>query len=747
MPERTPYQGLYDRLYLNPTLLLGLGRWGSDACGQFLQDLSSAFRLRNRATNPAHREDRLQDLIAKVSLVRDMDRQRAAVNWADEVVGWPSPLDELDEHVFTDIDGDLSTCCFLRSPRRAFVEVWGSHRLTIVQRLKDSFAAVMAVDWQERCRVLGVCPSSNLDYGRPWVVAVGSAYEPEVPLLLRELKPLILNEVLECEENGCYFLYVVDHGLPDNPEKPGTEWANGPYSLVAQMLASRGELHADPSSVVFHLTSTSGPGFFIHEAARKSVAAGILKSYLQTTILKHRTHAAPEWDSLTLSGTNRPAVSDRSAAYAEVELNLENLPRLVAEELLARWKKRVRLPTSQVVDCQELVERYRCWVAKADAGEPTEFAREVIQPWVTESVHSDQKRHLGEFDSFLDEQRLRLAEEMQRARTNVPEPPSAPKPGIFKRLLGRLFGGGSGSRRGEAPGASPSAVEAGERKVRTERLQDLFRVCRKVLEEVDRPDSAFQDRRDDDHFDESSPHYCSLSLSYRRLPLFHDCPVFIRIVLEELDMSVPEAMLSAMLSGTPAAEITGTLQAKLENLWEVRRAALGGSESAWEKLGMAEWLRSDPQLPKAMARFAYPKFAPYWRPHALRGSQWDGVLTVFEYGVHSGRPEASTVEALQKLRISWEEQHRQAPIHLFGTCARSSAEAFDPANVLWESWPRHRGIGLLWVDFPMSGNGFFDDWNREQLLEKARRWLRTNPDEGQMLTMDDQASLQTLIDS
>jgi hypothetical protein len=110
MTARLPeYRGAYDRLFLPPALIIGLGRWGAHVCDRFFKQMQSSLQLSRTRIPPVGSPERLRDCFARVACVRASDRERLPLEWAQHIETWPEEVETEGEVLFSDIDEDLVT--------------------------------------------------------------------------------------------------------------------------------------------------------------------------------------------------------------------------------------------------------------------------------------------------------------------------------------------------------------------------------------------------------------------------------------------------------------------------------------------------------------------------------------------------------------------------------------------------------------------------------------------------------------
>jgi hypothetical protein len=732
-PTRPRYNGIYGRLFISPTVVLGLGRWGVKVCNRFFDEMAASLAPAARGFAVAGGVS-LKACFASLACVRDMDRGSMPLGWADVVRSWPASLDDLTDGVFTDLDNDLASVAFWRVPRRAF-ECHKRDLIDIlVPDLRELLGRVSSNRWQAGCRALGLKEAGNLDLSRKWIVAVGNLFEPELPLVLDMLRTAVIDDVLHGEIGQCHFLYILDAGVPDAPARRDQVWANCPGSLIAQFLGGSHLIHADSDhSIVFYTTSTSALGFGTPECDRAAIAVGILKSYLNTFLLAPREQRTQRWDTLSLSAITPAATTDRTASFIEVALDLQNLRELLAHELLARWKRRLFAEQFPQTSSEVLCEWFNGWLDRSGAAEEPALEFQVLSSWFEAGLNPNQHVEIARMRSVVEEHKSMLVELLARSALpaassnssdNSATIPESPGPWTWLKRIFRIYT----ETPQETRPTTPPPFVLNEKITRCADLVAFLEKLEALLHEIDRPESIFQNRIYDEHFCYVQESPATILLSYRRIPLYEDCPAFIKQFLDVTDPLVPDTLLQTLFGCSNPEELSKVLVKQLGLLWETYPSGPTDADQRWSCLGIAQWAASDPYLADAIARFAYAKLIPLWRPYPLRETNWEGFLTVFDYGVQpSGPPSDSTLKSIDAVRRSWRAIHQQEQTHQFGIIDHPAEVAFDPANILWETWPCYAGFAILWTDYPIIGVGFRADWNVTQLHQQAKNWAEANP--------------------
>ena len=89
--------------------------------------------------------------------------------------------------------------------------------------------------WRQQARQIGFTPPAVAQNAQHWIIVLANVYEPEVATVLvrfvNELRgrPPIVN-------TDCRYLFVVDAGLPDEPDERTTPWVDLPPWLAEEAL-------------------------------------------------------------------------------------------------------------------------------------------------------------------------------------------------------------------------------------------------------------------------------------------------------------------------------------------------------------------------------------------------------------------------------------------------------------------------------------------------------------------------------
>ena len=109
------------------------------------------------------------------------------------------------------------------------------------------------------------------------------------------------------------------------------------------------------------------------------------------------------------------------------------------------------------------------------------------------------------------------------------------------------------------------------------------------MSEIDRPESSFQNRTGDEHFSTAQESPVCLLLSYRRLPLYENCPPFIKQFLDATDPSVPSALQEALYSCTNGEELASVVLQVVGRLWDTYSGRPADADARWSCIGFTQW--------------------------------------------------------------------------------------------------------------------------------------------------------------
>ena len=98
-PSRPTYNGVYGRLFISPTLVIGLGRWGAHVCSRFFKEMAGTLVPTARGIGLRGGVS-LNTCFGTLACVRDMDRETTPLHWAEIIRSWPPCLDDLTDGAF-----------------------------------------------------------------------------------------------------------------------------------------------------------------------------------------------------------------------------------------------------------------------------------------------------------------------------------------------------------------------------------------------------------------------------------------------------------------------------------------------------------------------------------------------------------------------------------------------------------------------------------------------------------------------
>lgn len=714
------YDGLYDRLFIAPTVFIGLGRWGNTVCDLFFKELLTTFAPSQRSALPNGAPKTITDCFSKLAWVRDMDRSLPELGWASDIHCWPANLDEVDAERFSDIIGEDSLVSFWSTPRSCFRSALEGQWQTLVPTVKRLQERVSSATWRDGCRGLGLQVPPELESTDKWIVTVGSLFEPEVGVVIADLARFI-QEDLRAGQSGYKFLHIVDVGIPDEPGHENEIWATCPQSLQAQLLSSVEELgKTSETAIVFFSASTDRTGFRVASAARMGSALGVLRSYFTSALLSPRDRFT-KLSSVFKSPKEPTAVSaDRASVFMEFALDLDNLDTLIARELLGRWKRRFCIESAPLVTFEELVRAFdnRPNPTRSNG---TEFFVDLAKTWFQETGLSPrQDQILEEFKSWITAGKEHLLESIARDAEKDHQPLPV-RDRSFWHKLKTLFGASPRPPMAQSIGGTESL--RGRVEFSDEILGSLAALIT-LIREVTTPESVFQDVTHDTHLEIAAVTSSTFVARYRRLPQESDCPPAIRAFLSRSEVEIPVMILGALRSPQHvAAQVIQQVSAR----WNTETKGQT-PDTRWEWRGIAQWIRHDISLSNQMARYAITKLVPLWKLRNYRIDNWHGFLTVFDYGVElSCEPTTLSYEILKSLRRAFDGLRPEAEM-TFGASKRGYRSVFEN-DTIWERWPSIYSFGLLWTDTARDGMGFLADWDNQEFVTAGDEWKSAFPAE------------------
>lgn len=606
MQETLPkYEGLYDRMFIAPTVFIGLGRWGNAVCDTFFRDVLTTLNpTRSRATHSGAPTS-LSNCFSRMAWVRDMDRDNPAVSWAAEKHLWPASPDAPDSERFSDVTGDDSLVSFWSVPRSCFRMLLAQQWQLLAPTFKRLLERVTSTAWLDGCDAWGLQVPPELESTDKWIVTVGSLFEPEVGVVIADLERFV-QQNLRAGEAGFKFLHILDLGIPSHPEHPDENWVTCPASLRAQLLASFQEVqNIHERSICFYTTSINRAGFSVSAKQRVASAVGILRSYFTGTLLSPREKGAKLLSVFKHRDGPAAVTAERTSVFLEFALDLDNLAELIARELLARWKRDTYRDDAQLVEFEELKSLF------AERFSPTPGAgRRILEDlsnkWFHSGVNPIQAEPLETFRSWIEGNKASWIESMQHDAVPSLQASEAPPRSLWDRIKA-FFGFTS------QPIAPPvSRAESLRQRVEfsDEVLRDLTAVAT-VFREIATPESAFQDVTYDEHLKIVAVSPSTLLAIYRRLPLEADCPPAVREFLSRTRTMVPDMILQAMHS---PEQLVPIVLRGVATLWRTATANQQ-ADDRWASRGIAQWIRYDSALAGQIASYASRTLIPLWKPN------------------------------------------------------------------------------------------------------------------------------------
>ncbi len=710
-------------MFVAPTVFIGLGRWGNAVCDTFFREvLSTLSPTRSRAI-PQGAPTALPACFSRLAWVRDMDRETASIGWAGEIQSWPAKLDATDPERFSDVTGSDSLVSFWSTPRECFRSSLGEQWKLLEPVFKKLLDRVTSMTWRDGCDALGLQVPSELESTDKWIVTVGSLFEPEVGIVIADLERFVQDN-LRAGESGYKFLHLVDLGIPPDPEQPNDNWVTCPASLQTQLLASFQELQATPErSICFYTSSTNRSGFRVSVAARMACAVGVLRCYFTGSLLSpaERTSRLP---SVFKHRHDPIAVTpDRTAVFLEFALDLDNLPELIARELLARWKRATFLDDAPLADFEELKALFEQRLSPTPSAGRGIF-EDLVNKWFHLGLNPTQIESLETFKNWIEGNKAIWIESMHRDEVPSLQAPLEAKRSLWNRI--KTFLGVTGP-----PTVAPSVSRGASLRQRVEFSDEVLSALTTVadvLQEIATPESVFQDVRYDEHLMITAMSASVLLAEYKRLPLDADCPPVIREFLSKTDSAVPGMILDAMHS---PEQVVPIVCRGLAGRW---RAETNGekAEDRWESRGIAQWMRADVALASQVASYASRTLIPLWRPNSYAAGNWGGFLTVFEFGVGpDSAPSRDSADALEAIRKQFGRLGLETTFAL--GAAREKCLAAFQTDVCWERWPSLQSIGLLWTDTARHGMGLGEDWDKQEFMSFADEWKDLHPAEARWI--------------
>jgi hypothetical protein len=653
-----------------------------------------------------------------------MDSDIPQIAWASNsaIQAWPSNLDVAEPERFSDVDGDDAVASFWSTPRECFrSELEGQWR-NLSPKFLRLLERVSSTKWQVGCDALGLQVPRDLESTDKWIVVVGSLYEPEVGVVLSDLARFV-QETLRGGESGFKYLQILDAGIPSDPVHTSETWVTCPASLHAQFLYSLEELsRASANAMVFYTTSIGRAGFRVSAEERIGCALGVLRSYFTSSLLSPRDRA-DNYSSIFRSREDPIAVTpDRLSVFVEFTLDLSNLDKLIAHELLARWKRRFFNEGAPVVGLDELTRAFHEGMASTpDQGEKL-FDAFTLKWFKAPGVNPGQQQIIEEFRDWIKvkkENAIEARECLPEVSQNVSE---APAPASLWQKVKAFFGFGPSltavrteSRTADSRADLLKLVEFSHRVLKSSAA------LLTLLNEISTPESVFQDVTYDTHLEITLERPSTIVAQYRRLPLGDQCPPYIAKFLTEADARIPALIMQSLYS---PEQVVDELLRATRDLWR-NEVANENAETRWGRRGIVQWIRQNPAFPNMIAEYAVRELVPLWKPLSWRADNWLGFITVFEFGVDSSsEPSEATTEAFNAIKSAFNRTEPAIQM-TFG----AAKQRYLDTHVVWERWPSLFSIGFLWTDTARRGMGFSSDWDKRELDEAAKEWKIAYPTE------------------
>jgi hypothetical protein len=694
-------------------MIISVGRWGSKAASHFFSYVADAFPTLD-----------IRSCFARIAVVRD-DIPGYELEWKKDAVDWPAmsgvrfPLDE-----------DIDTQELWTPPRREFESAADQLYFNLGPSVIRRFAWLDVQDgWRQEANRTGFTVPAVAQQPQHWIAILGNVFEPEVATFLVRFvnkfqnRPPIVN-------TDCRYLFLVDAGLPDDPKDP-TPWVDLPSWLAEEALCAIKELNSSYPAITYLLSERNGAGRTEAEGGRVAIAAGILRSLFCSGLLDSRTapNGTPKsgyWNELAVLSPPSHVGMERVAHFIEFALDAENLPVIVAHEVLARWRKTITSIARQVDLAQIKAD-----VLKALAGQESLDA--VVGDWLkTWSSEGVAQSSLSQFQSALswasDEQATDDAEfdRISALAKKQAESRAVESGGVWewlKRLLKRLFGRKKDASPRDYIGEA-SAIK--RRMMMREQIRDWLRFGAEFFAQVYREDGPFRDTIYKEHYDREDWDQRTIVLRLRRLPLNDDCPPAIQQIASSLTKELPNLMVEAARQSRSAETFIEVLDSAL-----CRRFGdsfdSGDPTVRWNTFGFAQWLANDPELPLLVAKALCEQFVVPWRH--IAGHHWQGHLAVLSYESPGDRDEHGA------LRKGWDrlaaELRRLEPASrpVIGSAQPVMADLNADTDILWVRWPQLLSMGLFWFESSALGGGFARDADHQAVQSTAQEWATSHAED------------------
>jgi hypothetical protein len=708
--ELPSYRGVYKRRFLPPTAMIGVGRWGTDVLAKFFEYLDSSFTVDSK------------HLFCRLAFFRALDERSISSNWAQLNVVWDASLDTLKHDKFR-FDVPERDALFWGCPRHEFTALLPGILTGHLEEIRRLAGAVSTTNWQKACQDVGVRHPVDFASCSRWVVIAGSLHEPEVASLLAQLITTFQSEVLTQYSYNTRFLLLLDAGIPDEPGHKGYIWHDIPDALAAQSCVAINQFKPDFPAVAYYFSTPNAREVQVTADTRTAAAAALLRGYFISTLLSPNptgadTQQLNRRNALTLASNPQGIRADRAAVFLEVSLQLSNLETLVTTLALARWEMIRFTPAVDLISFETLTQ-----LVHGVSSTGKEGARSVITEWTNKwfcgGIHPGQAEQLRLLSAWIVEQR-RLRGEAFAVADSDPSPPERPVRKWYSWLL-----------RTPDP-MIEIAARAAERDLRLARYRDetnfydeLSRLVDRLVqldEFVSSAYSPFEDRTGDWHFDEREYDEWTLILKYRRMPNYKDCPAFIQRLVDGLSVKIDQAIIDLALDAGALAVSLDGLVLNLSDSVGKELANLADINDRWKKIGLTQWVRSDPQLQRRIAQFITRRMVPLFSP--LLERHWPGDLTLFDFRlVQDSDQFDDTKQAWELVLNSFPDVADDPDLLRIGSARSVYTAALASSRIANESWPALYGWGLLWSEVSGSGGAFRNCWGHETLRNKGRRAL------------------------
>lgn len=722
--ELPSYRGAYKRRFLPPTAMIGVGRWGNEVLAKFFDYLDASFTVDTKR------------LFCRLAFFRSLDERTIRSNWAQLNVHWADSLDVLKHDEFR-FDLPERDALFWGSPRYEFTALLPGLLAGCLEEIRRLVGAVSTTDWQKACQDVGVRHPVDFASCSKWVVIAGSLHEPEVAVLVAQLITAFQSDVLTQYSYNTRFLLLLDAGIPDEPGHRGYIWHHIPDALAAQSCVAINQFKPEFPSIAYYFSTPNAREVQVTADTRMAAAAALLRGYFISTLLSPNpsggvdTQQLNKRNTLTLASNPQGIRADRAAVFLEVSLQLSNLDSLVTQLVLARWKTIRMTPAADLVLFETITELVR-GISSSGKDGARGIVTEWTRKWFSGGINPGQREQLRLLSSWIIEQRRMLGEALVSANSEV-----GPTEKHSRKWYSRFL-------RTPDP-VLAAATRASARDLRLARHQEetnfydeLSRLVERLVqldEFISSADSPFEDRTGDWHFDEREYDDWTLILKYRRLPNYDDCPVFVRRMIDGLSVNVDQAIIDlASDVGAIAVSLDGMVLTLTDAVGR-ELASLTEIGDKWKKIGLSQWVRSDPQLRRRIAQFITRRMVPLFSP--LLERHWPGELTLFDFRLaQDGNQFDDTKQAWELVLDSFPDVADDHDLLKVGSARTLYSAALAPSRIANESWPALYGWGLLWSEVSGSGGAFRNCWSHEALRNKAKRALVGNDRIGDLISLD-----------